>query len=58
MGEGLYEKLLNLREISLLSSKKCSLVEEEREDVEKKVGEALDKNLGFARKSAKLSFYF
>jgi hypothetical protein len=36
------------------------LAEEEREDVEKKVGEASDKNLGFARKSvksAKFRFY-
>jgi hypothetical protein len=37
-------RTLNFREISLLSLKKCSLVEEEREDVEKKVGEALDEN--------------
>jgi hypothetical protein len=29
------------------------LAEEEREDVEKKVGEALDENLGFAIKSTK-----
>jgi hypothetical protein len=32
--------------------------EEEREDVEKKVGEALDENLGFARKSAKFALKY
>ncbi len=40
---------------------KCSFVEEEREDVEKKVGEALAENFGFARKSAesaKFRFFY
>ncbi len=43
--------------VCILKKYSFKLAEEEREDVEKKVGESLDENLGFARKSAKFRLY-
>jgi hypothetical protein len=53
---GICGEIREIREISLYSKRKCSLAEKEREDVEKKVGEAVNENWGFARKSAKFCF--